>query len=73
MGAGLASLSVILDPAVIVIGGGVIDAGELLLDPTQKSLETNMPFAGKHPYPRLVSASLGNDAGLVGAANLALH
>jgi glucokinase len=73
LGAGLASLCVILDPEIIVIGGGVIDAGELLLAPTEASLKAHMPFAGKHPYPRIVAASLGNDAGLVGAADLALH
>jgi predicted NBD/HSP70 family sugar kinase len=37
-GAGIASLSVLLDPACVVIGGGVIDAGEILLKPTVKHL-----------------------------------
>ncbi len=71
LGAGIASLSVLLDPACVVIGGGVIDAGEILLKPTRESLERNMPFAGKHPYPELVAAKLGNEAGLVGVADLA--
>ncbi len=73
LGAGLASLCVILDPGLIVIGGGVIEAGELIMQPTRISMEAHMPFAGKHPYPRITAATLGNDAGLVGAANLALH
>jgi glucokinase len=30
-----------------------------------------MPFAGKHPYPKLIAAQLGNEAGLVGVADLA--
>jgi glucokinase len=30
-----------------------------------------MPFAGKHPYPTLIAAALGNEAGLVGVADLA--
>jgi glucokinase len=30
-----------------------------------------MPFAGKHPYPEIIAASLGNEAGLVGVADLA--
>ena len=71
LGAGIASLAVLLDPQCIVIGGGVIDAGEILLAPTRESLERTMPFAGKHPYPELIAAELGNDAGLVGVADLA--
>lgn len=71
LGAGIASLTVLLDPACVVIGGGVIDAGEILLAPTRESLERTMPFAGKHPYPELIAAELGNDAGLVGVADLA--
>jgi len=69
--AGIASLSVVLDPECIVIGGGVIDAGEILLAPIRAGLETYMPFARMHPYPEIVGALLGNDAGLVGAAHLA--
>jgi glucokinase len=71
LGAGIASLSVLLDPECVVIGGGVIDAGEILLAPTRLAMERNMPFAGKHPYPEIIAASLGNEAGLVGAADLA--
>ena len=71
LGAGIASLSVLLDPSCVVIGGGVIDAGEILLGPTRESLQRNMPFAGKHPYPQIIAAELGNEAGLVGVADLA--
>lgn len=71
LGAGIASLSVILDPECVVIGGGVVDAGEILLEPTRAAMQRNMPFAGKHPYPEIISATLGNEAGLVGVANLA--
>jgi len=71
LGAGIASLCVVLDPACVVIGGGVIDAGEILLGPTREAVERNMPFAGKHPSPRIIAAELGNEAGLVGAADLA--
>ena len=71
LGAGIASLSVILDPACVVIGGGVIDAGEILLKPTRESLERNMPFSGMHPFPQIIAAELGNKAGLVGVADLA--
>ena len=71
LGAGIATLSAVLDPACVVIGGGVIDAGEILLAPTREALERTMPFAGKHPYPRIIAAELGNEAGLVGVADLA--
>jgi glucokinase len=73
LGAGIATLSMILDPACVVIGGGVIDAGEILLAPTRVALERYMPFVGKHPSPRVIAAELGNDAGLVGVADLARH
>ena len=55
---------------VVVIGGGVIDAGELLLAPARKAMMREMPFVGKHPVPEIVAAKLGNDAGLVGVADL---
>ena len=71
LGAGIASLSVVLDPECVVIGGGVIDAGEILLEPTRAALERYMPFSGKHPSPRIIAATMGNEAGLVGAADLA--
>ena len=71
LGAGIASLAVLLDPSCVVVGGGVIDAGEILLDPTREAMKRYMPFAGKHPYPEIVAAELGNEAGLVGVADLA--
>jgi glucokinase len=42
-----------------------------LLEPTRANMERKMPFSGKHPSPKLVAATLGNDAGLVGVADLA--
>ncbi len=71
LGAGIASLAALLDPSCVVVGGGVIDAGEILLAPTREAMKRYMPFAGKHPYPEIVAAELGNEAGLVGVADLA--
>ena len=71
LGAGIASICVIVDPACVVIGGGVIDAGDLLMIPTRAAIEKYMPFSGKHPAPKVLVAELGNDAGLIGAADLA--
>lgn len=70
LGSGLASLSVALNPERIVIGGGVIAAGEILLKPTRAALFRYLPYAGKYPLPEIVPAALGNDAGLVGVADL---
>ena len=71
LGAGIASIAVIVDPACVVIGGGVIDAGDLLMVPTREAINKYMPFSGKHPAPKVLVAELGNDAGLIGAADLA--
>jgi len=71
LGAGIASLCVIVDPACVVIGGGVVEAGDLLMVPTRAAIEKYMPFNGKHPAPKVSVAELGNDAGLVGVADLA--
>jgi glucokinase len=71
LGAGIASICVIVDPACVVIGGGVIDAGDLLMKPTREAIAKYMPFAGKHPALKVLVAELGNDAGLIGAADLA--
>jgi len=71
LGAGIASLCVIVDPACVVIGGGVVEAGDLLMVPTRSAIEKYMPFNGKHPAPKVLVAELGNDAGLVGVADLA--
>jgi glucokinase len=71
LGAGIASLAVSIDPACVVIGGGVIEAGELLMKPMLESFRRNMPFVNDHPAPKFYLAQLGNDAGVVGAADLA--
>ena len=70
LGAGIASLCAVIDPSCVVLGGGVIDAGELFLGPTRDAALRLIPFSGKHPYPDIVAAELGNHAGLVGVADL---
>ena len=70
LGAGIASLCAVIDPSCIVLGGGVIDAGEIFLGPTREAALKLIPFTGKHPYPEIVAAELGNHAGLVGVADL---
>jgi glucokinase len=71
LGEGIASLTAVLDPAVVVIGGGVSEAGDLLLDPVRAHFAANL--TGRHYRPELQvrAALLGNKAGMIGAADLA--
>jgi glucokinase len=71
LGVGLANLAAALDPGTFVIGGGVSDAGELLLRPARESFRRTVTGRGFRPEPRIVRAALGPEAGLVGAADLA--
>jgi glucokinase len=71
LGAGIASLAIVLNPEAVVIGGGVVDAGDILLNPIRESMDRYMPYAGVHPYLEIIAAQLGNEAGLVGAGDLA--
>jgi glucokinase len=71
LGNGLADLVQILDPQVLVLGGGVIDAGDLLLHPTQEAYASALAQRGRLPTAEIRSALLGNTAGVVGAADLA--
>src|SRR6516162_7107814 len=71
LGQGLADLAAILDPACFVIGGGVSEAGELLLDPARTSFERALTGRGHRPFAEIRVAQLGENAGIVGAADLA--
>jgi glucokinase len=71
LGAGLADLSAILDPGCFVIGGGVSEAGELLLGPAREVYEHGLTGRSHRPYADVRLAELGPDAGLIGAADLA--
>jgi glucokinase len=71
LGEGLASLAAVLDPAVVVVGGGVSEAGELLVEPARRALARNLTGRRHRPSVEIRLASLGNSAGLVGAADLA--
>jgi glucokinase len=73
LGEGIASLTAVLDPAVVVIGGGVSAAGELLLDPVRQAFATQLTGRGHRPTLEIRRARLGNRAGLIGAADLTRH
>jgi glucokinase len=71
LGRGLANLAAALDPEVFVIGGGVSDAGDLLLVPARATFAEMLTGRGFRPPARIELAALGPEAGLVGAADLA--
>lgn len=70
LGHAMANLAAVVDPSVIVIGGGVSKAGEILLDYVEKNFQEKAFFANKNT--EFVLATLGNDAGICGAAKLIL-
>lgn len=73
LGRGLASLSSVLDPGAFIIGGGVAAAGDLLLAPAQAAFDASMLAHGYRPRPSIGVGVLGNEAGIIGAALLALR
>jgi glucokinase len=73
LGEGVASLAAVLDPAAVVVGGGVSAAGDLLLDPIRASFARELTGRGHRPLAEVRLARLGNRAGLIGAADLARY
>jgi len=71
IGEGLGSLVAVLDPDVIVVGGGVSESEELDMDRIRAAFEASVTGFGHRPAPEIRRAALGNDAGLIGAADLA--
>jgi glucokinase len=71
LGVALSSLANIFEPGVIVIGGGVSAAGDLLLDPARAEVESrSLPPMNRTP---VAAAELGPDAGMIGAAVMAIE
>ena len=68
LGVGIANYVNIFNPEVVVIGGGISAAGELLLGPAREEYERRVLRATAGA--RVVAAELGNDAGVLGAAAL---
>ena len=74
LGTAIASLFVpVLDPELVVIGGGVSAVGEKLLSPIRSAFEQSIPAKGFRPELKIVKAKFLNQAGLIGAADLARH
>ncbi|MEE1928703.1 ROK family glucokinase [Streptomyces sp. TRM 70351] len=70
-GAGLADLASLFDPSAFIVGGGVSDEGELVLEPIRKSYRRWLVGGQWRPQAQVLAAQLGGKAGLVGAADLA--
>lgn len=72
LGAGLATLAMLVDISTFVMFGGVVAAGDLILEPTRKALK-HYSYKSVSARARIVVAELGNDAGILGAAYAATH
>jgi glucokinase len=71
IGAGCAGLASTLDPEIFIVGGGVVEAGDLILEPAQAAYAASLPAIDVRPVAPIVAAHMRNDAGIVGAAALA--
>ena len=72
LGEACGGFQAVLDPELFVIGGGVAQLGEDLLTPVRMAYETSLPGYGDRPVAAFAIAQLINDAGLIGAADLAV-
>ena len=70
---GLANLANLFDPQVIVVGGGLVEAGEVLMGPVRRAFDELIEAGGLRPMPEVVAARLGPKAGAVGAGLLAAN
>ncbi len=71
LGEGVASLAAVLDPGLVVIGGGVAEAGDLVMGPAKRAFEATLPATANRPHAEMRVAALGNEAAIIGAAALA--
>jgi glucokinase len=71
LGEACASFQAVLDPELFVIGGGVAQLGDILLDPMRAAYGASLPGGGERPGAEFAIAQLVNDAGLIGVADLA--
>lgn len=71
LGEGMASMAAVLDPSAFIVGGGVVEAGDLLIAPARQALARNLPARGHRPDIEVHAATLGNEAGMIGVADLA--
>lgn len=73
LGRTMAAIAAMLDPDRFVIGGGVVSIGDILLKPARHNYERFLEAAAYRPHAEILAASAGNDAGMMGVADLALR
>lgn len=71
LGAGLSSISAAVDPALIVVGGGLVEVSDLYLETVREVFAETLTGTGYRTLPDILPARLGQDAGFLGAADLA--
>jgi glucokinase len=71
LGTGLAGMAAAFDPSCIIVGGGVSDAGDLLLSPVRQAFSRSLTGRGHRTEPVIAGAQLGPNAGVIGAADIA--
>jgi glucokinase len=71
LGEGIAGLVNVLDPALVVVGGGVAAIGDLVFDPLREAYHASVEGRRDRPDVPIAPAALGNDAGAIGAAMIA--
>lgn len=69
---GITDLINIFRPELVIIGGGIGEQGEFLLNPIREQVNRSVLHAARLPAPDIVSAQRGNDAGIIGAASLVM-
>lgn len=73
MAAGIANLVDVLDPSIVLLGGGVMEAADVLVGRVERSLESQVMAHWRRPSVPVVAAELGEQAGAVGAALLTVE
>jgi glucokinase len=71
LGVGLAGMAAAFDPGCIIIGGGLSEAGDLLIEPTRQAFSRSLTGRGHREEPVIARAELGSNAGFIGAADMA--
>ncbi len=72
LGVGISSLVNVFNPEVVVVGGGVIAAGEMLLAPARREM-LSRALSPSREHVRVVAAAFGEEAGMLGAALVAME
>jgi glucokinase len=72
LGQGIAGIVNVLDPSVVVVGGGAAEAGDLLLEPARVAYRSSVEGRERRPDVPIVGAMLGADGAAIGAALLAI-